>query len=108
MLPARLAAYHAGLSLLPPQGPTSYMDTPSLLHLDNCLRLLDSCLLGSWSIAADELTVQAAKLEELRESGITTALIALCAGCGIILRDNKLVEFCSTGLCAVLGPLPIF
>ncbi|KAI0635244.1 hypothetical protein C8Q77DRAFT_1054507 [Trametes polyzona] len=91
-LPSRVSAYTSGLSLFPPQGPTSFKDTPSLLHLDNCLRLLDSCLLGSWSISADELGTQAAQIDQLREQGFAKSLVALCVACGIILLDTELED----------------
>ncbi|KAI0360602.1 hypothetical protein OH77DRAFT_1493053 [Trametes cingulata] len=87
-IPSRVDAYISGLSLFPPEGPSSYIDTPSLLHLDNCLRLLDSCLLGTWSISPEETPIQATRLEELREQEFAKALIALCACCGVILLDS--------------------
>lgn len=68
------------------------MDTPSLLHLDNCLRLLDSCLLGSWSILSEELPAQTSQLDELREHDFAEAIIALCITCGIILLDSELED----------------
>ncbi|KAI0674378.1 hypothetical protein C8Q78DRAFT_967086 [Trametes maxima] len=91
-LPSRVDAYISGLSLFPPQGPSSYLDTPSLLHLDNCLRLLDSCLLGSWSIPVEDIPTQAAMLTELREQGFVKALIALCTTCGIIMQEQQLAD----------------
>ncbi len=91
-LPSRASAYISGLSLFPPPSPTSYMDTPSLLHLDNCLRLLDSCLLGSWSITSEEMPAQTSQLDELREHDFAEAIIALCVTCGIILLDSDLED----------------
>ncbi|KAI0372028.1 hypothetical protein BV20DRAFT_1034890 [Pilatotrama ljubarskyi] len=91
-IPLRVDAYISGLSLIPSEGPSSYMYTPSLLHLDNCLRLLDSCLLGSWSISGEEMAAQAARLEELRGRDFAKGLIALCACCGIILMDSDLQD----------------
>ncbi|KAI0746859.1 hypothetical protein C8Q80DRAFT_1104533 [Daedaleopsis nitida] len=90
LLPARLAAYTSGLSLFPPQGPLSYKETPSLLHLDNCLRLLDSCLLGSWSISSEESTTQTQKLNELRCENFSRAVLSLCVICDTIFRDKEL------------------
>ncbi|RPD65599.1 hypothetical protein L226DRAFT_543211 [Lentinus tigrinus ALCF2SS1-7] len=92
LLPSRVDAYISGLLLFPPEGPTSYMDTPSILHLDNCLRLLDSCLLGSWSITGDEVGAQTQRLNALREEGFARAVVALCVSCNIILQDNSLEE----------------
>lgn len=74
------------------------MDTPSLLHLDNCLRLLDSCLLGSWSISGDEMAVQEKALESLREGNFTAALMALCISCNIVLNDGILEEHIPAGI----------
>lgn len=85
-------AYTSGLSLIPPEGPSSYIDTPSLLHLDNCLRLLDSCLLGSWSITEGEVAAQAQKLHTIRNEGFAKSVIALCVSCNIIFQDNNLEE----------------
>ncbi|KAI8986902.1 hypothetical protein BD414DRAFT_416070 [Trametes punicea] len=92
LLPSRVSAYISGLSLFPPPGPLSRTDTPSLLHLDNCLRLLDSFLLGSWPIAPEETDVQLAKLEELRHQHLAGALIALCVSCAIIQLERELED----------------
>ena len=73
------------------------METPSFLHLDNCLRLLDSCLLGSWSIKAEDSEIQARQLEVLCDAGFTAALIALCACCSIVSRDSDLESYCLIG-----------
>ena len=96
LLPSRVAAYSSGLSLFPPGGPSTYLDTPSVLHLDNCLRLLDSCLLGSWSISGDETTLQAQKLDTLREGNFAEAAMALCISCNIILQDSSLEDHRAT------------
>ncbi|KAI0764887.1 hypothetical protein C8Q74DRAFT_1204781 [Fomes fomentarius] len=90
LLPTRVAAYTAGLSLLPPQSSSSYMETPSILHLDYCLRLLDSCLLGLWSISRDDTAKQTQSLNQLREEQFSKAVLALCVSCDIILRDSGL------------------
>lgn len=97
LLPSRAAAYTSGLSLFPPQGPSSYMETPSLRHLDDCLRLLDTCLLGLWSISGEDEDVRTQKLAELRGSGFAAGLIALCVSCNTILHDNSLEERRQTG-----------
>ncbi|KAI0777752.1 hypothetical protein BD413DRAFT_467628 [Trametes elegans] len=92
-LPARISAYLSGLSLFPPEGPSSYLDTPSLLHIDNCLRLLDSCLLGSWSISAEDIDTQTSQLEELRETHFAESVVALCVGCSVILLDRDFEDY---------------
>ena len=97
MLPSRVAAYTSGLSLFPPQGPSSYLETPSLLHLDDCLRLLDTCLLGSWSISSEQDDARMERLEELREGDFAPAIIALSVSCNVILHDDGLEEHRATG-----------
>ncbi|KAH9896941.1 hypothetical protein C8Q73DRAFT_643153 [Cubamyces lactineus] len=92
-LPSRVHAYTSGLSLFPPQGPSSYMDTPSLLHLDNCLRLLDSYLIGSWSIHSEDISALPANLDELRDQENVKALVALCISCTIIQLDKDLEDY---------------
>ncbi|CDO70629.1 hypothetical protein BN946_scf184748.g27 [Trametes cinnabarina] len=90
LLPSRVDAYVSGLSLFPPPGPLSHADTPSLLHLDNCLRLFDSCLLGSWSVSAEEVETLSVKVEELRQRHLVEGLLALCVSCAIIQMDGEL------------------
>ncbi|OSD08095.1 hypothetical protein PYCCODRAFT_1358095 [Trametes coccinea BRFM310] len=92
ILPSRVSAYISGLSLFPPPGPLSRANTPSLLHLDNCLRLLDSCLLGSWSISGEEVDQLSARLEDLRYQGFAKELMSLCVGCVIIQAERELED----------------
>ncbi|KAI0659223.1 hypothetical protein C8Q70DRAFT_915843 [Cubamyces menziesii] len=92
-LPSRVHAYTSGLSLFPPQGPSSYMDTPSLLHLDNCLRLLDSYLIGSWTIPPEDTSSQPASMDQFRDQENVKALVALCVSCTIIQLDKDLEEY---------------
>ena len=97
-LPSRVHAYTSGLSLFPPQGPSSYMDTPSLLHLDNCLRLLDSYLIGSWTIPPEDTSSQPASMDQFRDQGNVKALVALCVSCTIIQLDKDLEEYRPVGM----------
>lgn len=97
LLPSRVAAYTSGLSLFPPQGPSSYVETPSLRHLDDCLRLLDTCLLGLWSISGEDEDARVQKLMKLREGDFAAGLIALCVSCNTILHDNNLEEHRQAG-----------
>ncbi len=97
LLPSRVVAYTSGLSLFPPQGPSAYVETPSLRHLDDCLRLLDTCLLGLWSTSGEDEDPRVQKLTELREGGFASGLIALCVSCNTILHDNSLEEHRQTG-----------
>ncbi|KAI0711190.1 hypothetical protein C8T65DRAFT_708168 [Cerioporus squamosus] len=107
LLPSRIDAYVSGLSLFPPHGPSSYIDTPSILHLDNCLRLLDSCLLGSWAIYGEETDAQAERLDALREDGFAKAIMALCVSCNIILQDGSLEEHRATAARCVESSLRV-
>lgn len=97
LLPSRVDAYTSGLSLFPPQGPSSYVETPSLRHLDDCLRLLDTCLLGLWSIPGEDEDARVQELTKLREGGFAAGLIALCVSCNTILQDNNLQEHRQAG-----------
>lgn len=47
LIPPRVNAYISGLALFPPQFPASLSEQPSFEHIENCLKLLDSWLLGS-------------------------------------------------------------
>ncbi|KAG6379771.1 hypothetical protein JVT61DRAFT_10308 [Boletus reticuloceps] len=52
LLEPRITAYESGIPLIPPAG-INRSEIPSLYHIEACLRLLDSYLLGHWSSAGD-------------------------------------------------------
>jgi hypothetical protein len=81
LVPPRISAYISGLSLLPPSSSASYSDTPSFEHIENCLRLLDSFLLGQWASPTrgdENVQVGREALDEDRESGFAKELVGLC------------------------------
>ncbi|OCH93315.1 hypothetical protein OBBRIDRAFT_725065 [Obba rivulosa] len=85
-LPVRITAYASGLSILP---PSTDRDLPSLQHIDDCLRLLDSFLLDRWSVEEDDNDLSpAAQLDIQRQAGLGEALMALCITCDILSRDT--------------------
>ncbi|KAI0937575.1 hypothetical protein AcV7_003573 [Taiwanofungus camphoratus] len=88
-LSSRLSAYTSGLSLLPSLSSASSLDSISFSHVDNCLRLLDSFLLGCWADAEAEELPDSRRLNAEREEGLGDALMALCTACGVISRDTQ-------------------
>lgn len=76
----RILAYISGLSLFPPS-PTSFSDTPSFEHIENCLRLLDSFLLSQWASPTGEESESAQMgkeaLDKDREHGLAKELVAV-------------------------------
>ena len=103
---SRVAAYASGLPLLPSLSSTSYRELPSLAHIDNCLTLLDSQLLGQWSdgehededmVALD--SKDASDLVEIqRREGLGGSLIALCIAADVVAREGQDVEQRDTGM----------
>ncbi|KAH9922543.1 hypothetical protein B0H21DRAFT_701490 [Amylocystis lapponica] len=83
-LPFRISAYTSGLSLFPSSSPS---DTPSFLHIDNCLRLLDSFLLGRWADNPDAPGTR--ELASLRKDSLSESLVALCVACDVVSRDTQ-------------------
>ncbi|PCH45061.1 hypothetical protein WOLCODRAFT_155076 [Wolfiporia cocos MD-104 SS10] len=84
---SRISAYASGLSILPALSPSSYLDFPSFMHADNCLRLMDAFLLGQWRDEDDDVTSLA--LIAARDQGLVGSLIALCAICDVMSRDKQ-------------------
>ena len=75
LLEPRITAFESGLPLLPSTG-TNRRDIPSLYHIEACLRLLDSYLLGHWSSAdpaGDECLIELSHM-----NGFASELMALC------------------------------
>jgi hypothetical protein len=100
-IPPRIAAYISGLSLFPPSSPTSYTDTPSFEHVENCMRLLDSFLLGSWASPHkedDEEIDAMRKLNNDREDGLSDELVALCNASELLIQsqDTDIGEYLSS------------
>jgi hypothetical protein len=60
---------------------------PSFEHVENCLRLLDSFLLGQWG--GDEGTDMAKEaLDEDRKNGLANELVALCTISELIMQSQ--------------------
>ena len=60
---------------------------PSFEHVENCLRLLDSFLLGQW--VDDEGTDMAKEaLDEDRKNGLANELVALCTISELIMQSQ--------------------
>lgn len=89
---SRISAYTSGLSLFPPLSSSTFLDTPSLYHVDNCLRLLDSYLLGLCASSDEEEGLVADKLRLAREDGLGTALVSLCVACEVASHDHEYID----------------
>lgn len=87
-IPPRVTAYLSGLSLLPSVSPTSHLDTPSFEHIEHCLRLLDSYLLGQW-LHDEEDILRKESLNTDHGDDLTGGLLALCVAAEIIITDPK-------------------
>ena len=83
LLEPRITAYDSGLPLLPPTG-TNQSNMPSLYHIEACLRLLDSYLLGLWSSAGDSPSNELSHM-----SGFTLELISLCVASSSFLEESE-------------------
>lgn len=86
LLEPRITAYESGLPLLPLMN-TNQSDAPSLCHMEACLCLLDSYLLGHWSSAdlADDRSLS--RLSHM--GGFTSELISLCVASSMIEESEE-------------------
>ncbi|KAF7973917.1 hypothetical protein HWV62_13968 [Athelia sp. TMB] len=91
LIPPRLSAYSTGLPLLPPPSSNSHLDTPSFPHIENCLRLVDSFVLGQWNTDAQMNGKLAAKnvLELSRSNGLADDLVAMCVAIELLADNSK-------------------
>lgn len=83
LLEPRITAYESGLPLLPPTS-VNQSDMPSLYHIEACLRLLDSYLLGHWSPAGDRFTGGLLHVTEF-----TSELISLSVASSGLLEESE-------------------
>ncbi|KAI0694225.1 hypothetical protein BC835DRAFT_1274905 [Cytidiella melzeri] len=90
-LSARVSAYATGLPILPTLVAESRADFPSLSHIDNCLRLLDSYLLGRWE--EDDSVDGQALLDSARDDGFGSTLVELCIAVDIISRAKDTLDY---------------
>ncbi|KZT10474.1 uncharacterized protein LAESUDRAFT_644492 [Laetiporus sulphureus 93-53] len=91
---SRIPAYASGLGMLPALSSSTYLDSWSFLHTDNCLRLLDSFLLGRWERSEGEENSDA-RLDAQREGELGSSLVGLCIACDVISRDSLYPDQCS-------------
>ncbi|CAL1709185.1 unnamed protein product [Somion occarium] len=83
---SRISSYTSGFSLFPPLTPASHLHTPSLLHIDNCLRLLDSSLLGRWADSDNPVLDDLRHISSRRIKELSSKLISLCVAADIASR----------------------
>ncbi|KAJ3558253.1 hypothetical protein NM688_g1032 [Phlebia brevispora] len=98
-LPSRISAYTAGLHLLQPLSASSYKESPSLAHIDNCLRLLDEILLHRWDDDDDDPDgdpqhgrKNRAFLDRAKDKGLARALVSLCVVTDLLERESRHVD----------------
>lgn len=96
-LQSRLDAYVNGLAFFQHLSPSSYEEVSSLSHIDNCLRLLDACLLGQWDqhipqeVGAEEVGRKEIDTDSImrqaRKDALGEQLIVLCITCEVLARE---------------------
>ncbi|KAA1473034.1 hypothetical protein DENSPDRAFT_839449 [Dentipellis sp. KUC8613] len=91
LLPSRLSAYTAGLSLLP-DSSLALDDTPSFEHIENCLGLVDSFLLGRWAESEESSEVGDDLINGDKQEDMTEGLVTLCVVCNIVLKHEEYEE----------------
>ncbi|TFY69847.1 hypothetical protein EVJ58_g195 [Rhodofomes roseus] len=91
-LPSRISVYGSGLPILSPLSASSSLDAPSFGHADNCLRLLDSYLLGRWTSSGSSQSQGSSadtRLDSDREEGLAAGIVSLCSVCDVVARDPE-------------------
>ncbi|KZT68954.1 hypothetical protein DAEQUDRAFT_307759 [Daedalea quercina L-15889] len=87
-LPSRLSIYESGLPILSEPSVSASVDAPGFGHADNCLRLLDSYLLGRWTNNDSSQGSSAdARLDPGREDDLAAGIASLCCVCDVVARD---------------------
>ena len=84
--PLRLSAYAAGLPLLPEPSSSTPLDVPLLAHIENCLRIIDSFLLGRWAEDDDRDSLCDDIVNGDGQEAPTDGLVVLCAVGNIMLK----------------------
>jgi hypothetical protein len=90
----RVTAYISGLPLLPSSHPS---ESPSFEHIESCLRILDSFLLGQW---ADDG-------QSLEMDGLGEGLVSLAVMTGIMIGDSQYDHNQKIGMVSVFFHLTI-
>ncbi|GJE86670.1 hypothetical protein PsYK624_027510 [Phanerochaete sordida] len=96
-LPGRVSAYATGLALIPKLDAETHMDVVSLGHTDNCLRLVDSCLLGREADQEGDVDIL-----RLRQD-LPTALVSLCVATDALCRLEASEQKASAFKCLESG-----
>lgn len=94
LVPRRLDALASGLPLLSLSSSSPYPGTPSLHHIEHCLRLFDAYLLGSQS----EREVEKTEFQHYRKDGFSNDLISLIAYADLIGQDHGYRELLAVGM----------
>ncbi|KAI0058630.1 hypothetical protein BV25DRAFT_1964571 [Artomyces pyxidatus] len=98
LLPSRISAYAAGLSLLPEVSvPTRLQDLPQFEHVDNCLSILDSFLLGRWPDSDEPCDQSDDVVNGVDQEALGDGLISLCTACNILLSGELHEDFAPIG-----------
>lgn len=84
--PLRLSAYAAGLPLLPEPSSSTPLDVPLFAHIENCLRIIDSFLLGRWAEDDDRDSLCDDIVNGDGQEALADGLVALCAVGNIMLK----------------------
>jgi hypothetical protein len=108
LAPQRLSAYAAGLSLIPTRttdlaGPQVFLQ---FAHIEHCLVLIDSFLLGQWSTASDLITECDDVINGKNQDTFCSVLIALCAASHIMLKTVQDDDLVAVGMYAYVKALP--
>ncbi|KIJ09076.1 hypothetical protein PAXINDRAFT_182178, partial [Paxillus involutus ATCC 200175] len=108
LLEPRITAYESGLQFLPLPSRTN-TDVPSLYHIEACIRLLDSYLLGQWS-SANTNAEQTSSIALAHSAGFTSELLSLCVVSSVLMRETvneKEVTIARKCLCGALRVLTL-
>lgn len=104
LLPSRLSAYEAGLPIIPDSNTTtpSVEDTPSLQHIENCLRIVDRFLLGlgRWNdddSGEEDETLCARVIDGHDQEELASGLATLSMVTTILLNDPAYNEHYTIG-----------
>ncbi|TCD68737.1 hypothetical protein EIP91_009883 [Steccherinum ochraceum] len=95
-LPSRVSSYATGLPLHPSLSSSSYTQAFSLQHIEQCLRLLDSYLLGRWT-EPDEITpLKFKELDPEADTPVPSRLVVICAVAVMTSHDQQMLELHQT------------
>lgn len=87
LIPPRLSGYLTGLPLLP-QSQTDF-SAPAFACVENCLRLLESYLLGRWDHKGMDDDVPPCEALDPNRGEIIEGLLACSLATDILIRETK-------------------